>query len=332
MTPHAAIPDTAGSVDRAGTAGPPSPAGPGLVLAAVVVVVAVLHHLGSGPLAAPHLGSIAEVQRWLEARDATTVGIATVRLGALVVGYHLLATSALAVLGRALRRPALVRWADTATLPPLRPSLRRLAGLGLSGAAVLATPLPSAGASPSPDASLVVLERIDEPGAEAEGSATLRLVPEHRAPAGEATLRVVPPHPPTVTTPAEPPPVTAAEVAPPTVAPPMVAPPSADALPVDPAPLDPRAQAPAPDEPGPSEPVPPPGPAEPAVDRAHRVRAGDHLWLIAEARLHEGLGRAPTDAETGAYWRRLVRANPQLGDADLLFPGDLVQVPPILLG
>lgn len=82
-----------------------------------------------------------------------------------------------------------------------------------------------------------------------------------------------------------------------------------------------------------SRPIPAPAPApateagSEAAQGRHVVGPGDHLWLIAERRLGESLGRPATDAETGPYWQRVVEANPQLVDPDLLFPGDVVIVP-----
>ncbi|MCB0976439.1 MAG: hypothetical protein KDB02_03165 [Acidimicrobiales bacterium] len=71
---------------------------------------------------------------------------------------------------------------------------------------------------------------------------------------------------------------------------------------------------------------PPPSPA-PRTEQRHVALPGDHLWLIAEQRLGEALGRSASDAEIGPYWQRVVEANPQLKDPDLLFPGDEVIVP-----
>lgn len=264
---------------------------------AVAAAIAALHVLGSGPLAAPDVGSVGELQAWVGDRDALTVGMVAIRLLGLGLGYHLIATTTLAVVGRLLRRPGLVRFAEVSTLAPLRGTVRRLAGLGLSATAVLATPLPPATADPGGSAILtfvapapdrprpadpervgppeqvepgepVVLERIDRDPTTVAGTATLRVeaTPAGMVPPGQATLRV--------------------ETG---------------------------------DEPAEPAPVPP--------DR-HRVRPGDHLWSIAEARLATHLGRAPSEVEVGPYWRTVVAANPQLVDADLLFPGDDVIVPP----
>lgn len=63
------------------------------------------------------------------------------------------------------------------------------------------------------------------------------------------------------------------------------------------------------------------------------VAPGDHLWSLAERRLAETLGRAPTDAEVAPYWRSVVRRNAESGRLrdsslpDLIFPRDLILLP-----
>ncbi|MGH9117377.1 MAG: LysM peptidoglycan-binding domain-containing protein [Acidimicrobiales bacterium] len=61
------------------------------------------------------------------------------------------------------------------------------------------------------------------------------------------------------------------------------------------------------------------------------VRAGDHLWSIAEAHLTEVMGRPPTDAETAPYWRLLIEHNRSRlshpDQPDLLFVGQSVELP-----
>lgn len=59
-----------------------------------------------------------------------------------------------------------------------------------------------------------------------------------------------------------------------------------------------------------------------------RVRPGDCLWHLAEERLAEELGRPPTDAEVDPYWRQVLAAN-DLPNPDLLFPGQVVVLPPL---
>ena len=70
----------------------------------------------------------------------------------------------------------------------------------------------------------------------------------------------------------------------------------------------------------------------PTAQPTWTVRPGDHFWSVAERTLAAAWNRAPSDAETGPYWRDLVAANrPVLKDRDnpdLLFPGQLLTVPP----
>ncbi|MGH9182739.1 MAG: LysM peptidoglycan-binding domain-containing protein, partial [Acidimicrobiales bacterium] len=80
---------------------------------------------------------------------------------------------------------------------------------------------------------------------------------------------------------------------------------------------------------GPTPPAPR-GTASPAPP--WEVRPGDHLWSIGERVLTTSWGRAPEDAELAPYWATLVAANrPRLAnpaDADLIFPGQVLAVPP----
>lgn len=55
------------------------------------------------------------------------------------------------------------------------------------------------------------------------------------------------------------------------------------------------------------------------------VRRGDHLWKISARHLAAGVPVAP-------YWRQVVEVNtPRLrsGDPDLIYPGELVELPPV---
>lgn len=262
---------------------------------AVVGAVLVLHLLGDGALAAPP-ASLEELPAWLDEREPGAVAAVAVRLTALAVGYHLIATSAALAAGRILRRPGLVQVAETATLPPFRGTVRRLAGLGLSASAALVTPF-AASADPAP------------------GTATLTVVdPAPPAPPSQATLErldgTAPPSSvgPSTTTSTPSPPSTTSTVAdePPTSDPPA----SSDAPPTSDAP-------------------PPATPAAPVVAGAGRVVGpGDHLWAIAEDGLITAWGRPATDAEVASYWRAVVAANPQVLDPDLLFVGEQIRVPP----
>lgn len=67
----------------------------------------------------------------------------------------------------------------------------------------------------------------------------------------------------------------------------------------------------------------------PPADALHRVVPGDHLWGLAETEVSASLGRPATDAEIAPYWRQVISANPQVVDPDLLYPGDVVSLPPL---
>ena len=58
------------------------------------------------------------------------------------------------------------------------------------------------------------------------------------------------------------------------------------------------------------------------------VEKGDHLWKISARHLDEPAG----NGEIAPYWRRVVEVNaPRLrsGDPDLIYPGEIVQLPAI---
>jgi nucleoid-associated protein YgaU len=74
-------------------------------------------------------------------------------------------------------------------------------------------------------------------------------------------------------------------------------------------------------------------PAPPAASTARwTVRPGDNLWSIASAALSTRTGRQPWDRQVAAYWLDLIRANasrlPVPSDPSLIFPGDVVELPP----
>ena len=63
----------------------------------------------------------------------------------------------------------------------------------------------------------------------------------------------------------------------------------------------------------------------------YTVKSGDSFWSIAEVAITTHLGRPPSIAETGTYWRRLVSANGDrlvhAGVPDLIFPGQTFVLP-----
>ena len=71
--------------------------------------------------------------------------------------------------------------------------------------------------------------------------------------------------------------------------------------------------------------------AAPATSTTWVVRPGDHFWAIAERTLTDAWGRAPSDREIDPFWRAVIERNrANLRDpnnADLLFPGDTIEVP-----
>jgi nucleoid-associated protein YgaU len=60
---------------------------------------------------------------------------------------------------------------------------------------------------------------------------------------------------------------------------------------------------------------------------------GDNLWRIARARIEASAPQRATDGEIVRYWRRLVDANRttlRSGDPNLIFPGEILRLPPAL--
>jgi len=61
------------------------------------------------------------------------------------------------------------------------------------------------------------------------------------------------------------------------------------------------------------------------------VAPGDNLWLIARASLTDALGGRPPDADVARYWHALIaqnRSTLRSGDPSLIFPGEIVTLPP----
>lgn len=101
------------------------------------------------------------------------------------------------------------------------------------------------------------------------------------------------------------------------------------------APHDEPPMPPATDEPGTAtlRPIgeadpPPPAPRHDEVT----VAAGDSFWSIAVDTLTERLGVDPSDRQVVRYWRNLIELNRARlvdpGNADLIFPGQVLSLPP----
>jgi len=170
----------------------------GVVEAALISgAVILLQWMGRGALAAPPLTSVSGVLRWADERDAATIAMVAIRLATLLLGYHVLATTALVVAGRVLHLRRLADWAEAVTLPPFRGTAQRLVGLSMSVSTLLAGPGPGASAGAvvaRPAMERVVIERVD-PSTSSDAP-----------PGGDtATLRVTPPPDPAPPRPTTPP-------------------------------------------------------------------------------------------------------------------------------
>ncbi len=61
------------------------------------------------------------------------------------------------------------------------------------------------------------------------------------------------------------------------------------------------------------------------------VEPGDHLWKISAGRLQVVLGREASNSEISPYWRTVIeenRAGLRSGDPDLIYPGEVIALPP----
>lgn len=248
---------------------------------AVILTILGLHQLGAGPLALPHRWSSPALSDWAQDRDPVTITLVVFRLLVLAVAYHLAVTTAIGLAGRIMHLPSWITAAEAWTLPPLRSTWGRLAGLGLTATAALTSQLPAATAANRPTATVRIIE-----------------APPDRGPIGQATMRMADPGPSSGTATMH-----------------LVDEPS------DPSSTD---DSPIGDFPTPVEPV-----SEVPEATVHVVQPGDHLWAIADANLSDHLGRSPTDAEVVPYWQRVIAANPQVADPDLIYPGQSIDVPPV---
>lgn len=68
-----------------------------------------------------------------------------------------------------------------------------------------------------------------------------------------------------------------------------------------------------------------------AASSSVTVEDGDHLWKISQAHLDQVLGEPATAVEVDPYWRSVVETNRERlrsGDPDLIYPGEVVVLPP----
>jgi len=101
---------------------------------------------------------------------------------------------------------------------------------------------------------------------------------------------------------------------------------------IDPSPAGSPADAvirPMPDEPPPPPPSPTVGPSAPDAPEQYVIESGDCLWAVAASHLGEVTGRTDlNDEEIAGYWRVLVASNP-LPNPDLLFVGQVIELPAV---
>lgn len=333
----------------------------------IPLTILLLHQLGSGPLSAPDSFSPDRLEVWITEQGAIAASFTLLRLAGLLVAYHLLAVTIVAWAGRHLRSRPLVRIAESLALPFWRSSLRRIAGIGLSTTVVLGSPF-AALADPAPDPPVVEVPPVDGTATmqrlDREGHASMQLVDEETTTTAPAATPVPTDGPVSTTNPSttavpatEVPATTASTTAMststsvPSNSAPTTAGPTAEATgpasrrspstptstPIRPTPRpDGSPQADGSEttaDSGSSGSSDFPGSGrrsrEVAATVEHTVVPGDHLWALAEARVTEAGGGPVGDVEIAHYWRRVVAANGQLDDPDLIFPGERVTLPPI---
>lgn len=60
------------------------------------------------------------------------------------------------------------------------------------------------------------------------------------------------------------------------------------------------------------------------------VEPGDHLWKLSQDHLDAKLGRVAGPEEVTPYWLAVIQANRdrlRSGDPDLIFPGEVIEMP-----
>lgn len=255
---------------------------------AFLAVVVAVLHSTGGALAPPPVTTPGRVPGWLDGRPPAAAAVAVVRLLALGTGWYLLAATSAALGARLVGWRSLIRATDAVAVPVVRRLVHGAIGVSLAA-------LPGTGV-----AGPALADPAGPPGA----VVTMRRLPG----------------------------------------------------PPGPVPSDPVVPAAGPvpgmrrAAPGAATPTSGPGtPAEapPAVGRAAPgatageggpgrstwlVRPGEHFWGIAERVLAAAWSRPPGDGEVDGYWRALVEANAAVlvdpGNPDLLFPGQVLTLPP----
>ena len=284
-----------------------------------VAAVVTLHRLGREPgLRVP----LDHFDAWLRTTPPTDAVLALGRLVGLAAAWWLLISTVLYTVALLSRRSGARRAARWVTLPGVRHWIDRalaaslVAGtvLGSGGTAVARVAGDPVAAVTTPTSQPVRTGRAGDPGALATTTTTSGEVATGSAPHAPAPESRAPDTP---ATPDERPDSRATDGEPP------VSPPSVPAGPAAPAP------APTGSQPG----VAVPGGQVPGgAPTAHVVAPGDSLWSIAAAHLAAVNRRTPGVAEVARYWDDVCAANRtrlHSGDLDLIFPGEVVELPPV---
>lgn len=294
-------------------------------LGCLTVALVGLLAVGEGGLRGPELLAPTTWGPWLAATDPVVAVVAVLRIVALALAWYLVGITGVSLAAHLLRSARLVRLADLLSVGPVKVVVQQAVGAslavgvlaGVGGPAV--TGVGAAGPALDGAAQAAAATQGEEEGAsmrplgagaaagavgaapsgaadDAGDTAAMRRL--DGAPAGAAAMRAVTPPVPT------PPAATPVDAA------------AVEAAPVDPvAPDDDR------------------GRAGEHVDRRRTVvvRAGDHLWALAETDVAAALGREPTEDEVAGHWERVVDANAAHlavpGNPDLLLPGQDVVLP-----
>jgi hypothetical protein len=271
-----------------------------LVVGEAIAVVA-LHRLGGvDGFAIPRH----DLGRWVQHSTSEEVLLAGIRLAALVAAWWLLGTTVLYVAARVARLHGAARALGWATLPAVRRWADRAAAVSIVAVTALGVGRPASAAPPPTTSPAPVVVDVDH-----RDPASVPARPPSSVRTGQAVdSPPAPTVPPTGTTSPAP---TTAPIVPPTAPPPVA--PIVPAVPPAPA-------------------APPPAPAAGAT---HTVTGGEHLWSIATARVAGATGKPPVDlspADIAPYWLRVVELNRhrlRSGNPNLVYPGEVVELPPL---
>jgi hypothetical protein len=268
-----------------------------VLVACEALAVFALHRLGGvDGFAIPRH----DLGRWLQQTPSEEVLLAGVRLATLLLAWWLLGSTLLYLAARVARLHGTAAALGWATLPAVRRWADRAAAVSIVAATALGIGRPAA---------------ADPPPTTSPTTASVVIDADHR----DAVS--VPSRPPSS--------VRTGHSLDPTPVP--------SAPPRDPAPAPAPAPTTAPLVPpaGPLAPPPTVSPPAPTAGTTQTVTRGEHLWSIAARRVATATGKSPADltaADVAPYWLRVVEVNrPRLhsGNPNLVFPGEVVALPPL---